>query len=319
MLSYIRYDMVQIRVLLILVLTAMGSLQAQESALNFSESVSRVREVCLSQKSEYATAVKDILYSIDPDSISRSDLFTLKRSCEEAMNFRTRYKYLDSLEALIGRVGIPSTRKQLVQLRSNFEGLFHNRWLINTMRYYGLVEGAYPFRQTNSTEDAIEFDLYHLSSSDTIAEIGAGSGLHGILMKFMYPGITIYLNEIDSSFLNYIQTWVNKSSYSELQGIQLTLGNQLRANIPSGRLSKVLIRNAFHHFEFKEEMLNSIRGHLLPTGSLLIVERFLSQGGHCKKSMKRGQLIKLLRENGFRKINSKRIPAGEIIEFRPTS
>ena len=68
----------------------------------------------------------------------------------------------------------------------------------------GILNLDYLFAIDKDTHFFNELAFY-LNEDDTIFEIGAGSGMFGLLVKLLYPDLSLYLNELSYSNYNLIQ------------------------------------------------------------------------------------------------------------------
>jgi len=85
-------------------------------------------------------------------------------------------------------------------------------------------------------------------------------------------GNKLFINELDFSGFTQIRSSI-ASLRKYLKGGEATAvnGKKKKARIPE-KVDKVIIRNAYHHFEFKKEMMESIHKSLNLNGIVFINE-----------------------------------------------
>lgn len=108
-----------------------------------------------------------------------------------------------------------------------------------------------------------------ISSTDTIADIGAGSGYHVFKMSAIASKGLVYAVDIQDEMLTAIG---DKKVKKNLTNIALVKGGEKRVNLPENSLDKVLMVDVYHEFSFPKEMIASIKQALRPNGKLFLIE-----------------------------------------------
>ena len=148
-----------------------------------------------------------------------------------------------------------------------------------------------------------ELDFYALRSGERVAEVGAGDERFAAAVGITADGIDYYLNEIDYDLLEGIAFHLqyNPVFNSGRNTFELVLGSSTSTGLESLRLDKVIIRNAFHHFDRPQEMLRSVKEALAPMGRLFIKEMPLERcrGQCCELLLSGTRLLQELQEAGF--------------------
>lgn len=173
--------------------------------------------------------------------------------------------------------------------------------------HLGVLKYQFPFAIDSDTPVFSELQAYGIQSHDTIGEIGAGSGAFSMLLGMVYPDLVIYVNEIDKGFLTYLdKKLARNNALLNPRNLVLTKGGKESTALEGHRLNKIILRNTFHHFKKKPEMLEAIARTLNPQGRLYVLEtvRDINPDRRlCKLSMSRGEIIAIIESNGFRLID----------------
>jgi ubiquinone/menaquinone biosynthesis C-methylase UbiE len=152
--------------------------------------------------------------------------------------------------------------------------------------------------------------IYNLQPNETIASIGASSGVWEIWFASQVEGLTFYLQDIDplncnQEEINYGIKYYEKLLHKPISGKFIPIiGTQATTNLPQNAFDKVLIINSLHEFETPEFILQDIQKILKPNGKLFIEEqiaKFSSEihEGCGKRLFTESELIILLKENNF--------------------
>lgn len=153
-------------------------------------------------------------------------------------------------------------------------------------------------------------ETYRFKPYETIASIGASSGVWEIWFASQVNNLTFYLQDIDS--LNCSQEEINYGIkyYEKLLNKPIigqfipVIGNQHQTNLPINFFDKILIINSLHEFLFVDEILQEIKNCLNPMGKLFIEEQMAKTSGEIhegcgKRLFTQNELIDCLSENGF--------------------
>ncbi|MEM9381021.1 MAG: methyltransferase domain-containing protein [Planctomycetota bacterium] len=105
---------------------------------------------------------------------------------------------------------------------------------------------------------------------ETVADIGTGTGL------FVEPlaaatGVDgrVYAVDIAPAFVFHVR---ERAAEKELDQVEVVLSNARSTELPVGSVDVAFLCDTYHHFEYHEDMLRSIRSALKPGGRLVMVE-----------------------------------------------
>ena len=169
-------------------------------------------------------------------------------------------------------------------------------------------------------------EIYQFKPYETIASIGASSGVWEIWFASQIDNLTFYLQDIDSLNCNqeeidygvkYYEKLLNKTIIGQF--IPIT-GNQYQTNLPLRFFDKILIINSLHEFLFENEILQDIKNCLKPSGKLFIEEQIATTSGEIhegcgKRLFTQDEMIDCLGENGFDLVEIMDKEDAKIFEF----
>ena len=104
----------------------------------------------------------------------------------------------------------------------------------------------------------------------SIAEVGAGTGLFSKLFSPVVGGTgKVYAEDISDVFITNIQQNAKQQGLHNLVGI---VGTDKDARLPANSLDRVFVCDTYHHFEYPQTMLASIRKAMKADGQLIVVD-----------------------------------------------
>ena len=121
--------------------------------------------------------------------------------------------------------------------------------------------------------------IYNFQQNETIASIGASSGVWEIWFASQVDYLTFYLQDTDAQNCNQEEINEGIAYFEKLVGKKNTgkfipiIGTQSSTNLPTNTFDKVLIVNTLHEFETPEIILQDINRILKSNGKLFIEEQ----------------------------------------------
>jgi len=109
----------------------------------------------------------------------------------------------------------------------------------------------------------------NIMPDDTIADIGAGSGYHVFKMAPMANDGLIYGVDIQDEML---VAMTQKKEAGNITNISLIKGGEKSVNLPENAISKILMVDVYHEFNYPSEMLSSIKKSLQHNGKIYLIE-----------------------------------------------
>ena len=109
-----------------------------------------------------------------------------------------------------------------------------------------------------------------LKPGERVADIGTGTGLFlSPLSLAVGDSGKVFGVDIAEKFVAHIQKRAQKEQMTNLVAV---LSNERSVCLEPGSVDVVFVCDAYHHFEYHEDMLRSIRSALAPGGRLVIVD-----------------------------------------------
>ena len=117
-----------------------------------------------------------------------------------------------------------------------------------------------------------------LKPGDTVADIGAGSGLFEVpLAKAVSPGGKVYAVDIDAGFFPQIK---RKADEAHATNVQTVLGKYTDPNLPAKNIDLVFFHDVLHHIQDRAGYLKAVTGYLKPSGRVVVIDYEQGQGPH---------------------------------------
>lgn len=113
-------------------------------------------------------------------------------------------------------------------------------------------------------------EVLNLKPGDAVADVGAGSGYMTLaLSKAVGSKGKVYAEDITAGFLDEVRAKVEKA---KLDNVEVVLGTTTDAKLPGACCDVIVVLDTYHHFEWPEPMLASMKKALKPKGRLVIIE-----------------------------------------------
>ncbi len=102
-----------------------------------------------------------------------------------------------------------------------------------------------------------------------VADVGAGSGLFTRLFAAeVVPGGTVYATDIAENFLKHIEATCKEDG---IKNVKTLLAKTDSSGLPPDSVDLIFLCDVYHHFEFPQKTLASLRGALKSGGRLIVV------------------------------------------------
>jgi precorrin-6B methylase 2 len=138
-----------------------------------------------------------------------------------------------------------------------------------------------------------------IKTTDTIADIGAGSGYHVFKMAAMANEGHIYAVDIQDEMLTAIQQKKEETGITHIAAIK---GGNKSVNLRDNSVDKILMVDVYHEFDFPKEMIAAMKRALRSDGKIYLVEyRGEDSNVPIKKlhKMTENQAVKEFKAAGF--------------------
>jgi ubiquinone/menaquinone biosynthesis C-methylase UbiE len=181
---------------------------------------------------------------------------------------------------------------------------YMGREISYVMGYQGIQWLLRPEREKEERTNLL-IENMQIGSSDVIADIGAGAGVHVFKMAAIATKGEVYAVDIQQEMLNEINKTIRSNN---IKNVRTVRGSAKSVNLPPGVLDKVLLVDVYHEFEFPREMMISIRESLKVNGKVYLIEyRKEDRTVPIKElhKMTEEQAIKEMRAAGFELVENK--------------
>jgi len=109
-----------------------------------------------------------------------------------------------------------------------------------------------------------------IKKGETIADVATGSG-YMLTRLSAAVGSTgkVYAEDIQAEFLEVAK---EKITTNKLSNVEVILGTATDPKLPAGCCDRIIVLDAYHHFEWPEPMLATFAKALKPNGRLILVD-----------------------------------------------
>ncbi|MEZ6017884.1 MAG: methyltransferase domain-containing protein [Planctomycetota bacterium] len=109
-----------------------------------------------------------------------------------------------------------------------------------------------------------------LQPGQAVADVGTGTGLFlGPFSRAVGDAGRVFAVDIAQKFVDHVQKRAQKE---EMHNVVAVLSNERSVALAAGSVDAIFVCDAYHHFEYHEDMLRSIHSALRPGGRLVIVD-----------------------------------------------
>jgi ubiquinone/menaquinone biosynthesis C-methylase UbiE len=153
----------------------------------------------------------------------------------------------------------------------------------------------------------ITIHFLHLQPTDSIADVGSGSGYSLIPIANTCPECRFTVQDIDSNTCN-TRVWqkriLQSGGFTRIENFSFQTGTEQSTRLPTAAFNKVLVFDVIHELTYKTEMLADLKRILAPGGSLFIEEILVHQPQKKDRAcnypfLTEPEFITLMNQNGF--------------------
>ncbi|HWQ56485.1 MAG TPA: methyltransferase domain-containing protein [Bryobacteraceae bacterium] len=137
----------------------------------------------------------------------------------------------------------------------------------------GILESPARLANLRPGELVARLDVY---PGSTVVDLGTGTGnLLSALSNAVGPKGHVVATDIQQDFLDRAR---ERAAGAGLKNVDFVLGTETDPKLPPGAADLVVVLDAYHHFDYPEQMLAAIRRSLRPGGRLAIIEYHKKRG-----------------------------------------
>ena len=226
-----------------------------------------------------------------------------------------KFKYPTYLEKYKENLGVDTLINSITE--SEYEVIKNHSSLLDLINAH-LLKIEYPYKIDPKSNLFREFEFYGFEEGDQIGEVGAGNGTFSLLLTFLLEDCKVYFNEYN--FEKYVYFERKLRGDPILSGVKEKIdfkwGKRKKTNFKKNSLDKVIIRNSFHHFSHKEDMLRDIKRVLKKEGELFILE-YPRELGSCRTLMEPDELKNIVTKNEFELTDEIKIGKYYLTKYAP--
>lgn len=145
---------------------------------------------------------------------------------------------------------------------------YMGREIAHVMGFQGMRWLERPEREKEENTSTLIQNM-DIQPSDTIADIGAGSGYHVFKMAGVATRGHVYAVDIQDEMLAAIN---EKQENLGFQNISTIKGGEQTVNLANNSVDKILMVDVYHEFNFPIEMIVSVYKALRKNGKLFLIE-----------------------------------------------
>lgn len=145
---------------------------------------------------------------------------------------------------------------------------YMGREIAHVMGYQGInwLERSEREKEENTSQLLKNMNI---QPGDTIADVGAGSGYHVFKMARLAKDGFVYAIDIQPEMLQAIS---KKQLEQQVDNIQTVQGSEKSINLKANSVSKILLVDVYHEFNFPKEMIESMHDALTADGKIYLIE-----------------------------------------------
>lgn len=145
---------------------------------------------------------------------------------------------------------------------------YKGREIAHVMGFQGISWLNRPEREKEENTSTLLLNM-GISTSDAIADIGAGSGYHVFKMAAMAEKGLVYAVDIQDEMLEALRE--NREN-GTVKNVEIVKGDEKTVNLPENSVDKVLMVDVYHEFNYPKEMIASIKKALRSDGKIYLIE-----------------------------------------------
>ena len=152
--------------------------------------------------------------------------------------------------------------------RDGIGKFYMGREISKVMGHLGASWLERPKREKEERTDLLVKGL-NLNPSDTVADIGAGSGYFSFRMAKLVPKGQVFAVDISPQMIGIVRSKMAQEEVNNVVPVQSTIK---QTKLPPNSVDAALIVDAYHEFSHPLEMATSILTSLKPGGKLILIE-----------------------------------------------
>lgn len=145
---------------------------------------------------------------------------------------------------------------------------YRGREIAQIMGHQGAAWLERPSRDLEEQPDRL-LEALNLQPTDVVADIGAGTGYFSFRISRLLPQGKVLAVDIQPEMIEILNFFKQEDAIANVEPI---LGSDTDPHLPPNSVDLALLVDAYHEFEFPQEMIKTITTGLKPGGRLVLVE-----------------------------------------------
>ncbi len=145
---------------------------------------------------------------------------------------------------------------------------YMGREIAQIMGHQGAAWLERPSRDLEEQPDRL-LEALNLQPTDVVADIGAGTGYFSFRISRLLPQGKVLAVDIQPEMIEILNFFKQEDAIANVEPI---LGSDTDPHLPANSVDLALLVDAYHEFEFPNEMIKNIATGLKPGGRLVLVE-----------------------------------------------
>jgi len=175
---------------------------------------------------------------------------------------------LNPAPAIAATTTTPIYQTKLLHRPDGIGKVYLGREIAKVMGHEGYRWLERPERTTQENpRDAIA--ALDLKSTDTVADIGAGSGYFTFRIAPQIPAGKVFAVDIQPQSIEALNFVIEQENINNIEPILSTVKNP---NLPQNSVDVALMVDAYHEFEYPYEMMQNLKSALKPGGRVVLIE-----------------------------------------------
>jgi precorrin-6B methylase 2 len=180
----------------------------------------------------------------------------------------TLFLFLNSSPVFAATPATPIYQTKLWHHPDGIGKIYLGREIAKVMGHEGYRWLERPQRATQENPlDAIA--SLDLKSTDTVADIGAGSGYFTFRIAPQLPNGKVFAVDIQPQSIEVLNFVIQQENIDNIEPILSTAKNP---NLPENSVDLALMVDAYHEFEYPYEMMQNLMTALKPGGRVVLIE-----------------------------------------------
>ncbi len=145
---------------------------------------------------------------------------------------------------------------------------YMGRQIAQVMSHFGIDWLERPEREQEENTSQLLKNM-NVKPGMQIADIGAGSGYHTVLLSKMVGKGKIYAVDVEPEMIAFLN---NRIAKEQLSNVKTVLGDEKKVNLPDGSMDLLLLVDVYHEVAYPYELAVSMLNALKPGGKLYLIE-----------------------------------------------